>query len=73
MAWNMSADAKSPCMRKHTKVHPVQAKAWSMKYRRKIAMHAKAQANRNQRRGPGVVEGNCKIAYVRSVRKLEEI
>ena len=30
MAWNMSADAKSPCMRKHTKVHPVQAMAWSM-------------------------------------------
>jgi hypothetical protein len=42
-------------------------------YRRKVVMHAKAQADRNQRRGAGVVEGNCKIAYVRSVRKLEDI
>ena len=30
MAWSMHIDAKSLCMRKHTKVHPVQAMAWSM-------------------------------------------
>ena len=30
MAWSMHIDAKSLCMRKHTKMHPVQAMAWSM-------------------------------------------
>ena len=100
MAWSMHIDAKSLCMRKHTKciystsqrdgmehayrckvvMHAEAHKNASSashgvehEYRRKVVMHAKAQADRNQRRGAGVVEGNCKIAYVRSVRKLEDI